>query len=60
LKNLITNKRGQDLIEYALLAGFMALIVAALIPNVSTGISSVFSNVISVLNIQATSSLTMQ
>jgi Flp pilus assembly pilin Flp len=51
------NKKGQDLVEYALMAGFMAVTVAAVIPDVSTGISKVFSSVIGSLGLQATSSL---
>jgi Flp pilus assembly pilin Flp len=52
------NKRGQDLIEYALMAGFLAVVVAAVIPDVSVGINKMFSNVVSALSLQATSTLT--
>ena len=51
------NKKGQDLVEYALMAAFMAVTVAAVIPDVSTSISKVFSSVIGALGLQATSSL---
>jgi len=38
--------RGQDLIEYALLCGFIAVAAAAAIPNSVTGpISSIFSKI---------------
>jgi pilus assembly protein Flp/PilA len=37
--------RGQDLIEYALMAGFVAVAAAAIMPGVSTNISKIFSKV---------------
>ena len=37
--------QGQDLIEYALLAGFVALAAGAIMPNVATSISTIFSKV---------------
>ncbi|MDZ4797199.1 MAG: hypothetical protein SGI92_03480 [Bryobacteraceae bacterium] len=37
--------RGQDLIEYALMAGFVAVSAAATAPNVAENISTVFSKV---------------
>ena len=39
------DNRGQDLIEYALMAGFVAVSAGALMPNISTSISTVFSKV---------------
>jgi pilus assembly protein Flp/PilA len=41
--------RGQDLIEYALMAGFVAVAAGAIMPNVASSISSIFSKVGSVL-----------
>jgi pilus assembly protein Flp/PilA len=41
---------GQDLIEYALMAGFVALAAAALMPNVTSSISTIFSKINSLLN----------
>jgi Flp pilus assembly pilin Flp len=43
------NTRGQDLIEYALLAGFVAVSAGAIMPNVAISISTVFSKVVSVI-----------
>ncbi len=40
---------GQDLIEYALMAGFVAVAAGAIMPNVATSISSIFSKVNSVM-----------
>lgn len=37
--------RGQDLIEYALMAGFVAVAAGAIMPGVSTSISTIFSKV---------------
>ncbi len=41
--------RGQDLIEYALMAGFVAVAAGAVMPNVSASISTIFSKLGSVL-----------
>jgi pilus assembly protein Flp/PilA len=41
---------GQDLIEYALMAGFVAVSAGALMPNISSSISTVFSKVGSVMS----------
>jgi len=41
--------RGQDLIEYALMAGFVAVAAGALMPGVSTSVSTIFSKIQSVL-----------
>lgn len=53
MKQLITrilrDERGQDLIEYALMAGFVAVAAGAIMPNVSTQITQIFSKVLSTL-----------
>jgi Flp pilus assembly pilin Flp len=43
------NQRGQDLIEYALMAGFVAVAAGAIMPNVAASISTIFSKVSSVM-----------
>jgi len=43
------DRRGQDLIEYALMAGFVAVAAGAIMPGVSSSISTVFSKVGSVM-----------
>ena len=43
------NTRGQDLIEYALMAGFIAVAAGAIMPGVATQISDIFSKVSSAL-----------
>ena len=45
--------RGQDLIEYALMAGFVAVAAGATMPNISSSISTVFSKIGSVMTAAA-------
>ena len=47
------NRRGQDLIEYALMAGFVAVAAGAIMPGVSSSISAIFSQVSSVMTAAA-------
>ena len=44
------DERGQDLIEYALMAGFVAVAAGAIMPNIASSISTIFSQVSSVLS----------
>ena len=44
-----SDTKGQDMIEYALMAGFVAVAAGALMPSVSTSIASVFTKVGSVV-----------
>ena len=39
------NVSGQDLVEYALMAGFVSLTAGAIMPNVASSISKIFSSV---------------
>jgi pilus assembly protein Flp/PilA len=41
---------GQDLIEYALMAGFVAVSAGAIMPNVAASISTIFSKISSVMS----------
>ena len=60
MKNLIwkmrilIDTRGQDLIEYALMAGFVAVAAGAIMPGVASSISTIFSKVGSVMAIAST------
>ncbi len=45
---------GQDLIEYALMAGFVAVAAGAVMPGVASSISTIFSKVGSVLKVAST------
>jgi pilus assembly protein Flp/PilA len=49
------DRRGQDLIEYALMAGFVAVAAGAIMPSVATSISTIFSEVASVMTAAAAS-----
>jgi Flp pilus assembly pilin Flp len=49
LLSIWKDKRGQDLIEYALMAGFVAVAAGAIMPGVSNNISVIFSKVGSVM-----------
>jgi Flp pilus assembly pilin Flp len=53
-RSLWRDRRGQDLIEYALMAGFVAVAAAAIFPGVSDSISTIFSKVGSSLSSAAT------
>jgi len=47
---------GQDLIEYALMAGFVAVAAGAIMPGVATSISRIFSKIGSVMSAASTQS----
>jgi Flp pilus assembly pilin Flp len=49
LKRSWKDTRGQDLIEYALMAGFVAVAAGAIMPNVASSISIIFSEIASVM-----------
>jgi len=42
--------KGQDLIEYALMAGFVAVAAGAIMPGVASSISIIFSKISSVMS----------
>jgi len=48
--------RGQDLIEYALMAGFVAVAAGAIMPGVASSISTIFSKISSVMTAAASQS----
>jgi Flp pilus assembly pilin Flp len=50
------DRRGQDLIEYALMAGFVAVAAGAVMPTVATNISKIFSKVSSTMSAAASQS----
>ncbi len=56
MKNLLLklkvmkDTRGQDLIEYALMAGFVAVAAGAIMPGVASSISTIFSKIQSVMS----------
>jgi pilus assembly protein Flp/PilA len=48
--------QAQDLIEYALMAGFVAVAAGAIMPGVATNISKIFSKISSVMTAAASTS----
>lgn len=44
---ILKDTKGQDLIEYALMAGFVAVAAGAIMPGVSSSISQIFSKIAS-------------
>jgi Flp pilus assembly pilin Flp len=56
LLKLSKDIRGQDLIEYALMAGFVAVAAGAIMPGVATSISTIFSLIGSVMTTAASQS----
>jgi Flp pilus assembly pilin Flp len=53
LRRLLLNCKGQDLIEYALMAGFVAVAAGAIMPGIASSIGTVFSNITSVMTLAA-------
>ena len=52
---IMADTKGQDLIEYALMAGFVAVAAGALMPSVAGSISTIFSQIGSVMTAAAAS-----
>ena len=50
------DRSGQDLIEYALMAGFVAVAAGAVMPSVASSISTIFSEISSVMSVAASQS----
>jgi len=53
---LVKDTAGQDLIEYALMAGFVAVAAGAIMPAVASSISTIFSSISSVMTVAASQS----
>jgi pilus assembly protein Flp/PilA len=47
---------GQDLVEYALMAGFVAIAAGSIMPGVSRSISTIFSKISSTMSAAASQS----
>ena len=54
-RKLWKDRRGQDLIEYALMAGFVAVAAGAIMPGVASSINIIFSEVNSIMVLAASS-----
>lgn len=51
---IMKDTRGQDLIEYALMAGFVAVAAGAIVPGVASSIKTIFSKVNTVMTSSST------
>ena len=51
LRAIWRETRAQDMIEYALMAGFMAVAAGAVLPDAGGDISTIFSRVTSVMSL---------
>ena len=49
LKDLKRDERAQDMVEYALLAGFIAVAAGALLPGIAADLSIIFSKMASIV-----------
>ncbi len=45
IMKLIADEHGQDLIEYALLAGFVSLVVVATVTNLGGAVNTIYTGV---------------
>jgi len=45
---LTNDEKAQDMVEYSLLAGFIAVAAGAVLPGISTSISQIFSKMASI------------
>ena len=48
--------RGQDLVEYALMAGFVAIAAGTIMPSIASSISTIFSKISSTMSAAASQS----
>lgn len=51
---ILVDTKGQDLIEYALMAGFVAVAAGAIVPGVAASIKTIFGKVNNVMTKSAT------
>ena len=49
-KSLVRDESGQDLTEYALLAGFISLVAVTMITNLGSGVNVVYGSINSQVN----------
>ncbi|MBM3763726.1 MAG: Flp family type IVb pilin [Acidobacteria bacterium] len=53
---ILKETKGQDLIEYALMAGFVAVAAGAIMPGVANSIGTIFSKISNMMSIAASQS----
>jgi pilus assembly protein Flp/PilA len=54
IKNFWKDTQGQDLVEYALAAGMVAVAAVAAMPQLSATVSTVFTKIASIIQAQVT------
>jgi len=54
ISRFLKNTLGGDLLEYALMAGFMAVAAGAVMPGVADSVSAIFSQVNAVMSVAST------
>ena len=54
IQGLINDEKAQDMVEYALLAGFIAVAAGATLPGIATSISQIFSKMASLTTVAST------
>ena len=54
INSFINDEKAQDMVEYALLAGFIAVAAGAVLPGISASISTIFSKMTSLTSQAAT------
>ena len=53
IARLVRDDRAQDMVEYALLAGFIAVAAGAVLPPIAGSLSTIFSKMASVVAVAA-------
>jgi len=54
IQTLKNDETAQDMVEYALLAGFIAVAAGAVLPGISTSLSTIFSKMASLTSVAST------
>lgn len=54
IKNFWKDEQGQDLVEYALAAGMVAVAAVAAMPQLSATVNTVFTKIASIIQAQVT------
>ncbi len=54
MQTLKNDETAQDMVEYALLAGFIAVAAGAVLPGISNSLSTIFSKMASLTSVAST------
>ena len=50
LKSFLRDERGQDMVEYGLLAAFISIVAIGVLTQIGPAINTVFTNILNALN----------